>query len=220
MKISRSELSKKYNITNSQWQRRHDDLLEHINDFFSIEEIKEGRYYYYIIPDELPDSIPTLPRKSRAKEKIIDYENYVDKHLPKEFAPMSKAKMSRDAIKDFGKEKYKHNSPESVARVYVGPAMEKLGEKSDNAVWVDYKTYIPLDEEQFKYLKHCFSDNNLSEEDFAELGYDLVKTGVVPNEKLKSVKDKYENSITQFKLKYGIIPIRTRNWRKRIESAF
>ena len=35
MKISRSELSKKYNITNSQWQRRHDDLLEHINHYNS-----------------------------------------------------------------------------------------------------------------------------------------------------------------------------------------
>lgn len=222
MLISRTKLSKKYNLKKYQWVSRHDDLLDHLKDFFPIEEVRnpENGYFYYEVPEELPDSIPKLPRKNDIQGKIKDYETFVDKNLPVEFQPMSKAKMSRDAIKDFGKNKYGHNSAAAVAERYVGPAMEKLGEKSPTAIWVDYKTYKPLDEEQCNYLKHCFSDNNLSDEDFTELGYDLVKTGIVSNEKLKSMKDRYENSITQFKFKYGITPIRTRNWRKKMESIF
>jgi len=216
-KISRNKLSNKYNISNNQWQRRHDDLLNHLQDFFSIVEIQDSKtgYYYYEVPDILPDTIPKLPRKSNKQEKIADYEQFVGEHLSEDFEPMSKAKMSRDAIKDFAGEKYGHFSQENVCRVYVGPAMEKLGEKGQLIKWVNYNTYLPLTEEQQIYLKQCFSSYNITQEDVAEFGYEIIESGIIDNKKLTTMKERYENAMNQFKLKYEFRPVRARDWRKK-----
>ena len=47
---TRKELSQKYNIPRSQWDKKHDDLLDHLQDFMNIKEIKSetGRYTYEI----------------------------------------------------------------------------------------------------------------------------------------------------------------------------
>lgn len=65
MKVTRKQLSEKYGISKNDWNRKHDDLLEHLSDFFDIEEIKEsnGRYTYEV-SDELPEFVPKLERKS------------------------------------------------------------------------------------------------------------------------------------------------------------
>lgn len=87
-----------------------------------------------------------LPRKSEKQtaQKIADYESYVKTHLSKNFVPESKMRMARNAIEDFSGEKYGHTSSEGVARRYAGPAMEKLGEKSEERVWVDSASYMEL----------------------------------------------------------------------------
>ena len=40
---TRKELSQKYNIPRSQWDQKHDDLLDHLQDFMDIKEIKSER---------------------------------------------------------------------------------------------------------------------------------------------------------------------------------
>lgn len=219
MKISRNEINQKYNISKSTWERRHDDLLEWLNDFFPIVEIKENNRYYYEVPDELPDEIPKLPRKTNKQEKVKDYDNYVEDHLPIEFAPMSKAKMSRDAIADFGYEKYGHKSQEAVCKVYVGPAMERLGEKGKLIKWVNYYTYEELTPEQEEYRHQCFSNNNITEEIVAEFGWEIIQSGIIDNKKVESMRERYQNAIKQFKLKYDFTPVRTNDWRKKRENS-
>lgn len=207
-KLSRTELSKKYNITRGQWQNRHDDLLDWINDFFSIEEVKEGRYYYYLIPDDALDSIPTLPRKSNKKEKITDYENYVINNLPQNFAPLSKSKMSRDAIDDFGYEKYKHTSYKAVTERYVGPAMDKHGEHTDNMVWVDAATYSPLSKEQEDYLHQCFSHVHLSELEMVNAFKKYAQEQDISKE-----LNSFRSAINMFKEYYNFRPISVYEWK-------
>ena len=76
-----------------------------------------------------------MPRKINTKEltqqKKKDYEEFIKWNLPKEFKPESKCHMAKLAIDRFGEEKYHHQSDKAVARRYVGPAMEKVGEKNE-----------------------------------------------------------------------------------------
>ena len=208
MKLSRTELSKKYAITAGQWKNRHDDLLDWINDFFSIEEIKEGRYYYYIIPDDALETIPKLPRKSNKKEKKQDYENYTKSHLPKDWKPLSKAKMSRDAIADFGQEKYNHKSIRAVSERYVGPAMDKHGEHSDKMVWVNYKTYDLLTEEEENCLHKCFKKEHLTELEMANAFKKYAQ-----EEDISKEVNSYNKAIDKFIERYEFRPISVYEWR-------
>lgn len=213
-KISRTQLTKKYNITRGQWQNRHDDLLEHLNDYFSIQEIKEGRYYYYIVPDEIPDEVPILPHKSNKKEKETDYGEYVKENLSEEFEPNSKMRMSRKAIHAFGKEKYHHTSAEGVAKRYVGPAMEKYGEHSHYKVWVDPNTYIQLTEEEEEYRRECFVRNHLTDKKLQEIGSESLE-GIEPSQE---DKDYYQKAMELFVMKYGFRPILVYSWRAKKEN--
>lgn len=208
-KLSRTELTNKYKITRGQWQNRHDDLLEHLNDYFSIQEIKEGRYYYYIVPDEIPEEVPILPHKTNKKEKEADYGEYVKNNLPEEFEPNSRMRMSRRAIHDFGKKKYNHTSAEGVARRYVGPAMEKYGEHSSYKVWVDPNTYIQLTSEEEKYRHECFVRNHLTDKKLQEIGSESLE-GIEPSQE---DKDYYSKAMELFVMKYGFRPILVYSWR-------
>ena len=68
---TRKELSQKYNIPRSQWDQKHDDLLDHLQDFMDIKEIKSERgRYTYEIEGEMPESIPKL----RAKLFLLSVE--------------------------------------------------------------------------------------------------------------------------------------------------
>lgn len=207
-KLSRSELTKKYNLTRGQWQNRHDDLLDWMNDFFSIEEIKEGRYFYYIIPDDAPDSIPPLPRKSNKQEKIVDYENYVLENLPQNFTPLSKSKMSRDAIEDFGYDKYSHTSYKAVSRRYIGPAMDKHGEHTEKMVWVNVNTYLPLSKDEEDYLHECFHNVHLSEREMANAFKKLAQEQNIDEE-----LDNFNKAIAIFKERYAFRPISVYEWK-------
>lgn len=208
MKLSRTELSKKYSITAGQWKNRHDDLLDWINDFCLITEIKEGRYYYYIIPDDAPESIPKLPRKSNKQEKKQNYEDYTKAHLPKNWEPLSKAKMSRDAISDFGKEKYNHTSIRAVSERYVGPAMDKHGEHSDKMVWVNYKTYKPLTKEEEQCLHDCFQKEHLTELEMANAFKKYVQ-----EEDISKEVNSYNTAIEKFISICGFRPISVYKWK-------
>lgn len=208
MKLSRTELSKKYSITAGQWKNRHNDLLDWINDFCSITEIKEGRYYYYILSDDAPESIPKLPRKSNKQEKKQDYEDYTVAHLPKDWKPLSKTKMSRDAISDFGQKKYNHKSVRAVSERYVGPAMDKHGEHSDKMIWVNYKTYDLLTEEEERCLHEYFREEHLTELEMANAFKKYAQ-----KEDISKELNSYNTAVGKFIERYGFRPISVYRWR-------
>lgn len=135
-------------ITNYQYRHKKNELLEWLKDFFEY-EILEGRPIRINILQQIGEyePLPTKDQKQKTKKKQDDYENYVIEHLPKEFAPMSKARMTRDAVNDFGKEKYNHTNLEAVNKRYVGPAMETHGQKTEERYWCWYKTYKQLPQE-------------------------------------------------------------------------
>lgn len=213
MRISRNELSKKYNIDKNSWSRRHDDLLEHLNDYMDIEEVCENKRYYYNIKGEMPDYIPKLARKSSIIGKQKDYEDFTISALGDEYKPNSKTKVARDAIDSFGYEKYQHTSPQSVVRKYVGPIMDKKGEHSEHMVWVDCYTYEPINNELYKALMTLFKKEHLSEKEMAnafvkaQQGDDILKEASA-----------YRRVIMAFKEEYGIIPIKVYEWKLKCGS--
>ena len=211
MIIKRVELNQKYNLSKNMWDRRHDDLLDWLNDFFPIKERVEKGRYYYEVPDELPESVPRLPRKLNSKQKQEDYEQYVIEHLPKKPTPLSKAKMSRDAIKDFGKAKYKHTSARAVSNRYVGPAMEEHGEHSKNMVWVNMDTYKLLTQEQEEYLHECFAEKHLTELEMANAFKRYAQ-----HEDISTEIDSYNDAVLKFKQTYGFRPISVYEWQAKI----
>lgn len=135
-------------ITQYQYRNKKDELMEWLKDFFEY-EILEGRPIRINIIAQLGEyePLPAKDQKQKSKEKQQDYENYVIEHLPREFTPMSKTRMASNAINDFGKEKYKHNSPEAVSKRYVGPAMNTHGVRTEERYWCWYKTYEQLPQE-------------------------------------------------------------------------
>ncbi len=208
MRLKRSELNKKYNLTKNAWDKRHDDLLDWLNDFFPIKEIQgKNGYYYYEVPDELPESIPKLPRKTNMQQKVAEYEQYVINHLPKEPTPLSKTKMSRDAMADFGTDKFGHTSAEGVSRRYVGPAMEEHGQHGEKMVWVNLNTYEKLDEEQEQFLHICFNHMHLSELEMANAFKRYAQ-----REDISKEVDNFNRAIDMFKERYIFRPICVYEW--------
>ena len=118
------------NISIGQYRRRKEDLMEWLKDFFDY-EILEGKPIRIKI-NEVYGEYQPMPRNiGLTLQKEKDYEEFVKWNLSKEFKPESKCHMAKLAIDRFGEEKYHHQSDKAVARRYVGPAMEKVGEKNE-----------------------------------------------------------------------------------------
>lgn len=213
--LSRKQLSEKYDINNHTWTRRHDDLIDYLQDYLDIEEYKEkGSYFYKINEDEMPDYIPPIPRKSWKKEVEDNYDNYVKEHLPIEFTPLSKSRMSKDAIDDFGYDKYGHTSIKYITRRYVSESMDKYGEYTEERVWVRYDTYEELDENESSELMDIFRRNNMSNEEMVcawikqEQGEDVSKE-----------KKRFKDAMNEFKKKYHTIPVYVPKWKLKEKEA-
>ena len=196
--ISRSELNKKYNIDSHLWTRRHDDLLDYLQDFMNIKEIKskKGRYTYEI-EGEMPESIPKLPRKCNLEQKKKDYEDFTIKALGTEFKPNSKSKIAREALSSFGNEKYGHYSQESVVKRYVKEPFDKYGVTNNHQVWVDYKTYKPLSAEVLTDWRSILKEERIDEA--------LPKHSIVNNKEKIFLKRKASISARLRGLKRNII---------------
>ena len=206
--ISRSELNKKYNIDSHLWTRRHDDLLDYLQDFMNIKEIKskKGRYTYEI-EGEMPESIPKLPRKCNLEQKKKDYEDFTIKALGTEFKPNSKSKIAREALSSFGNEKYGHYSQESVVKRYVKEPFDKYGVTNNHQVWVDYKTYKPLSAEVLTDWRSILKEERIDEA--AAKAFYREQQG----EDISQEKSFYKCALERFKAKYNTMPILVKEWR-------
>jgi hypothetical protein len=116
--------------------------------------------------------------------------------------------MSRDAIVDFGQEKYNHRSVRAVSNRYVGPAMDKHGEHSDKMVWVNYKTYDLLTEEEENCLHECFKKEHLTELEMANAFKKYAQ-----EEDISKEVNSYNKAIDKFIERYGFRPISVYEWR-------
>lgn len=209
MIVTRKELTEKYSITRSSWDRRAQEVLEHLQDFMDIVEIEsEKRTHKYEIKGEMPDSIPPFPRKSELKQKKKDYELYTMKALGTEFKPNSKSKIAREAIRDFGQDKYGHKSQEAVVKRYIKEPFDKYGVSDGNKYWCYYNTYEVLEPEVLEAWRKILKEEHISEREAANAFYRQQQ-----GEDISKEKQYYQNALDRFKAEYGSMPVLVSKWK-------
>ena len=211
---SLNQILKDLNIPLYQWKKRKEDLKEWLSNFYDYELI-EGKPNKIIFKAIYGEYKP-MPRKAYNKakatreEKQKDYEDFIRKSIPKDsWKITSKVEESRQAIEDFAYEKYGHESPQSVATCYIGPAMESTCIKSEKTIWVNYKNYKPLTEEQLKDWKSILSKNKIGEKEAANAFYRQSE-----GEDISKEIGFYKKSLRDFKAKYQFSPILVYEWRQ------
>lgn len=210
--LKRTDLNKKYHINKNAWDRRHDDLMDYLRQYMDItEEKSESGRFSYVIKGPMPDEIPEFPRKSRKAEKEEAYKSYILKNeLTDTFAPNSKAKVARDASRDFAKADYGHTYIPAIVRRFSGPIMDEYGERTKERVWVDLKTYKELPQEEVEDLRHMFIEAKLSKEEMA-CAWVKEQQGEDTSEEQSS----YQTVMAAFAAKYGHRAVLVCKWRRK-----
>ena len=196
------------NIKKNQWETRKEDLLEWISNFYDY-EIYYDRPIRIFIKD-IYGTYQPLPRKNLATmaQKKEDYKNFTIAALGTEFKPNSKAKVSREAIASFGRERYGHDNTEGVARRFVGPVFNEYGECNNIRRWVWYSTYEPLDAQTLECWRHIMAEEHISEEEAANAFYRQEQ-----GEDISKEKGYFKKARDRFKEEFGEAPILVADWR-------
>lgn len=207
----KAEFAKELNIPTNQIDRRQDELLKWLANFFDY-EFYEGKPKRILIKQVIGEYQP-MPRKLPNQEKLTnqkkkDYEEYTIAALGMEYKPNSQSKIAREAILDFGFEKYSHHNTRAVVERYIKEPFKKYGETDNKKVWVWYKTYDPIDEETVSDWRHILTKHKIDETAAANAFYRQEQ-----GEDITKEKNYYKNALNEFKLKYGEIPVLVRNWR-------
>lgn len=141
------EFCEELKIPTNQKNRRKKELLEWLKNFYNY-ELLPGKPLLIQIKEVYGEYQP-LPRnfsnKDLFKQKMQDYEKYTLASLGTEFKPNSKSKVARDAIVDFGLEKYGHNNQEYIAKTFIKNPFDKYGESDHKSIWVYYDSYEPME---------------------------------------------------------------------------
>lgn len=206
----KKEFFPKYGISSRQWDRRKKELLLWLENFFDY-EIKEGQPIYIIIHEQFGEYQP-LPRKEIKQTKTLEkekaYTEFIIASLGVEFKPNSKSKIAREAISEFGYEKYHHISKDAIVRRYVSKPFDTYGETNEKSLWVFYSTYTPLDKEMVEEWRQILKDECISEEEASNAFYRQEQGQDVSKE-----KQYYKNAMNKFFNKYKDIPVLVKEWK-------
>ena len=215
MKITRAELNQKYNLNINVWNRKHDVVMAHLSLYMDIIEIKERGQYFYEIKGDMPDNIPPVPRKTNREEKEKDYEEYVIHALGTEFSYNSQAKIAREAIRDFAKQKYQHGNYKRVAQSYVSKPFKRWAEKEeDSDAWVWYQTYTPLDSLALDRWIQIMREEHITEKEQAQ-AFRRYANG----EDIKEEVSYYKRAMDRFVEEFGDFAIKVPKYKCRGECG-
>lgn len=205
----KTEFFKELGIPVTQWERRKSELLEWLKNFYEYEIVDTKPLliritYVYGDYKKLPRKI----RKITNEQAIKDYEEFTIQALGTEYKPNSKRKIAREAIAAFGFEKYEHFCDESIARRYISKPFNENAITNDKSIWVDYKTYEPLEPELKNLWLEILKENKIAEKQAAEAFYKQAK-----GEDISKEIGYYKKALNQFEMRTGIIPVNVREWK-------
>lgn len=214
--ILKKEFGPMLNIPNNQLDRRKEELYEWLKNFFEYEIIQGCPIRIHIkaiIGEYQP--LPSKKYDNSQREKIVkeakeDYSDYTIAALGTEFKPNSKSKIARDAINDFGYERYNHTNTEWIARKYIKEPFDNHAETNNKSVWVYYSDYTLIDDETLAEWRDIMSEEHISEQEAANAFYRQEQGQDVTKEKRY-----YKNAVARFKEKYGDIPVLVKEWKNK-----
>lgn len=198
-------------IPMNQAERRLDELLSWLNEFFDYEFYKgrPNRIKVTAIYGDYQPMPRKLPKQDKLnQEKTEDYTNFSIAALGNEFKPNSRTRVARQAICSFGRVKYGHTSPRSVANKYIKPVFDKYGETNNKYHWVYYGDYSLLEPEKLKEWKDILRVCKIDEEAAANAFYRYAE-----GEDISEEINYFKKAREMFLEKYGDFPVRVPEWR-------
>lgn len=207
----KEEFCKELGIPNCQVERKLNELLEWLSNFYEF-EFKKSRPFLITIKEIIGDYQP-MPRKAPkqdelTKEKKDKYAEYTKFSLSIEYQPNSKSKVAREAINNFGKAKYGHTNQQWVVRNFIKEPFNKYGETNDVQVWVYYSTYQPLEEDIVKEWRKILREEHIGEDEASNAFYRQAE-----GEDISKEIGYFRKAKLRFEEKYNDIPILVKEWR-------
>lgn len=220
--LFKEEFCQTLGIPAYQYDRRQAELLEWLKNFFDY-EIIPGRPIRIMIKAIIGDYRP-LPRKKYSaelreatlQEAKQDYKDYTLACLsPTEYEPLSKIRIAREAITEFGSYKYHHSNAEYIAKNYVSDTFDENAESNKKQVWVYYTTYEPIEQEVLEEWRGILKEEKIGEEEAAKAFYKAAQ-----GQNISKEKKYYKNAVQRFQQKYEDMPVLVSCYKLKEESAF
>ena len=207
----KSEFAKELNIPVNQVDRRQEELLVWLTNFFDY-KFYPGRPNRIMI-NEIYGEYQPLPRKLPSQEalnakKKERYTNFTIAALGTEFKPNSQSKVARDAIETFGREEFSHINAEAVVKRYVKEPFRVYGESDNKKVWVWYSNYEKIDTHVLEEWHSILREEHISEEEAANAFYRQEQ-----GEDISAEKGYYKKALARFRESYGDIPVLITSWK-------
>lgn len=206
----KEELGPLLNIPTYTIDRRKEELFNWFKNFFDYKIISKRPYLIQIT--EIYGEYKPMPQKweSFEEQKKQDYENYVIAALGVEFKPNSRMRVAKEAILDFGREKYSHTNLEAVTRRFVKEPFEKYGETDNKRLWVWSDKYEPLTKEEVAEWRQILKEEKISEKEAAAAFYKQEQGQDISQE-----KQYYKNAMWRFQDLHGRsdVPVLVSSWK-------
>lgn len=216
--LFKKEFCKELNIPNNQCDRRKEELLEWLTNFYDYKFYPSKPDKIYI--KEIYGDYQPLPRKAYNqnelnKQKKDDYSKYTIAALGPDFKPNSKRRIAREAIYNFGYKKYGHNNAKYVANSFIKEPFDKYGISNNVYYWVYFDTYEPLEEEDFALWMKILHEEHISESEAANAFYRASQGEDITKEKNNFIKAR-ERFLHESE--NGVIPVRVKAWKLNIDK--
>ena len=199
------------NIPMNQVERRLDQLLEWLKNFYDYNFYKGRPNRIEIL--EIYGEYEPMPRKlpkqdELTKQKTKDYDEFVYNNLTPDFIPTSQREIARQAQKEFGKKKYNHQSTEAVVKRYIKDPFKRYAENNGEYIWVYSETYIPLEKDVLIDWFQIMDRERIGEKEAAKAFYRLSL-----GEDVSKEISYFKKAMWCFCERYGDYPIFIGKWR-------
>lgn len=199
------------NIPNNQVDRRQEELLSWLSNFFDF-KFYDGRPKRIVI-NEIYGEYQPMPRKvpnqeALTAEKKEKYTQFTIASLGTEFKPNSQRRIARQAIDAFGSELYHHSSSRAVAERYIKEPFHAYGETNNLKTWVWYSSYVPLGEEVLEHWRRILNEEHISVDEAANAFYRQEQ-----GEDISQEKSYYKMAMNRFREEYNDIPVLVSSWK-------
>ena len=215
---SLKDLKKILNISDYQWKKRKEDLIQHLMLYFDLDIVISDNSNYTFIIYQQYDEYEPLPRKGHNEKRRAYYKDITHEILEKE-PYNSGSNIARVTVRD--KKQYEQDSWRTVAN-HAREIMKEDYDKTEEHIWGFIDESMPagyslLTNEQVKYLNNLFADGAVDKTKSEAHIYSQKQQGIISEQQAEKQLSKnnsnyYSSIFKNFKQKFGRMPISIPKW--------